>query len=183
MLAAALVLAAAVGALAFLLWPDSRAPESYGGIPSWLPKPKVEVGRVVVASAAHPALAIEGDTISVRLAHGRVAATTVGPSVPEEGQFPVPPTTPCTFTITLSRAAGIVPLKERAFTILDERGELHHPRVTGAGGAALPRVVAAGRSVTLTVRDVLPTGNGQLRWAPGGGGRPVVSWDFDVEID
>jgi hypothetical protein len=42
--------------------------------------------------------------------------------------------------------------------------------------------VARGRTVTLTVTTVLPTGNGQLRWAPAGA-RPVVSWDFDVEID
>jgi hypothetical protein len=28
----------------------------------------------------------------------------------------------------------------------------------------------------------LPTGNAQLRWAPGTA-KPVVSWDFEVEID
>ena len=67
--------------------------------------------------------------------------------VPEEGKFPVPPTTRCTFTA----ASGAVPLAERAFTILDERGRL-------------------------------PTGNGRLRWAPTGA-KPIVSWDFDVEID
>jgi hypothetical protein len=32
------------------------------------------------------------------------------------------------------------------------------------------------------VSDALPTGNGRLRWAPVGV-KPVVSWDFDVEID
>jgi hypothetical protein len=73
-------------------------------------------------------------------------------SPPEEGQFPVPATTPCTFTITL------------------------------AGGGPPPASAAPGKTVTLTISAVLPTGNGQLQWAPQGG-RPVVSWDFDVEID
>jgi hypothetical protein len=29
---------------------------------------------------------------------------------------------------------------------------------------------------------VLPTGDGGLEWAPEGA-RPIVAWDFDVEID
>lgn len=154
----------------------------YGGIPSWLPTPTLPVGRVVAASAAHPWLAIEGDTVSVHLAHGQVLATAAGPAVPEKVQFPLPPTSPCTFTITFTRAAGRVPLRSAAFTILDELGHLHHPRVTAKGGGPPAANVAPGRTVTLTLRDVLPTGNGQLRWAPKGA-KPIVSWDFDVEID
>ncbi len=153
----------------------------YGGIPSWLPKPKVAVNRIAAASVAHPWLAIEGDTVSVRLAGGRVLATAVGPAVPEEGRFPVPATTRCSFTVTFTAASGSVPLRARDLTILDELGGVHHPRVTAAGGA-LPRFVRPGRSVTIAVSAVLPTGNGQLRWAPAAA-RPVVSWDFDVEID
>jgi predicted lipoprotein with Yx(FWY)xxD motif len=33
----------------------------------------------------------------------------------------------------------------------------------------------------LTVYAVLPTGNGRLQWSPAG--KPIVSWDFEVEID
>jgi hypothetical protein len=120
--------------------------------------------------------------VSVRLAHGQVLATAVGPAVPEAGQFPLPPTSPCTFTITFARASGRVPLRSSAFTIIDELGHLRHPRVTASGGRPLAAGVAPGRTVTLTLRDVLPTGNGQLRWAPGGA-KPIASWDFDVEID
>ena len=54
--------------------------------------------------------------------------------------------------------------------------------MTARAAAPLPRAVAPGRTVTLTVSDVLPTGNGRLRWAPQGAA-PIVSWDFDVEID
>jgi hypothetical protein len=50
-------------------------------------------------------------------------------------------------------------------------------------GGLLPARVAPGpHPVTLTASAVLPTGNGTLRWAPDGQ-RPVVSWDFAVEVD
>jgi hypothetical protein len=154
----------------------------YGQLPSWLPKAKVVTGRTLQASAAHPRLAIEGDTLAVRLRAGNVLATTVGPEVPEDGQFPVPATSPCRFTVTFTAAAGAVPLEPGAFTILDELGHLHHPRVVAAHHGVLPARVQPGQTVTLVVSDVLPTGGGRLRWAPEGT-RPIASWDFDVEID
>jgi hypothetical protein len=160
----------------------ATAATSYGQLPGWLPKAKVPVGRVLQASSGHPRLAIQGDSVSVRLSHGRVLATTVGPEVPEDGQFPVPQTSPCTFTVTFTAAGGAVPLDARAFTILDELGHVHHPRVTTAHGGIPPARVRPGQTVTLKVSDVLPTGGGRLRWAPGGS-RPIASWDFDVEID
>jgi hypothetical protein len=154
----------------------------YGGLPTWLPTAAVPVGRVATASPAHPWLAVEGDSVRVELPHGQALATAVGPAVPEEGQFPVPATTPCTFTLTLTGTSGTIPLRPAAFTIRDEQGQLHYPKVTAPGGRPLPASAAPGTAVTLTISAVLPTGNGQLQWAPQGGG-PVVSWDFDVEID
>lgn len=161
--------------------PSNASSAKYGQIPSWLPKPKIRVGRTAVATAKHPWLALEGDTVSVRLAHARVLATAVGPAVPHEGQFPVPASTPCTFTITFTAASGAVPLNAKAFTIIDEYGHLHHLRVTATGGSPPPHIVP-GRTVSLTATDVLPTGSGRLRWAPHRAA-PIVSWDFDVEID
>ncbi len=158
------------------------SPAKYGGLPSWLPKPKLPVDRIVAASAAHPALAIQGDTVSVHLARGQTMATAVGPAVPEEGRFPVPATSPCSFTVSLAAGRGTVPIRPQAFTILDELGRIHHPRVTSRNGAPVPAHLEPGRIITLTVRAVLPTGGGRLRWAPDGT-RPIVSWDFDVEID
>jgi len=105
--------------------------------------------------------------------------TTVGPEVPEEGQFPVPP---CTFEVTITRVSASVPVAAGDFTIVDELGQLHQPQVTTITGGPPPASATPGRTLALTVQDVLPTGSGTLRWAPGGG-RPVVSWDFDVEID
>jgi hypothetical protein len=161
---------------------DAAAAARYGQLPSWLPKARVATGRVLRASAARPRLAIEGDSVAVALRAGSVLATTVGPAVPEDGRFPVPPTSPCSFTVTLTAAKGSVPLSRGAFTILDELGHLHHPHVTAAHGGVLPPRLRPGQTITLDVSDVLPTGGGRLRWAPESA-RPVASWDFDVEID
>jgi hypothetical protein len=170
------------GAAVLLTRQGGSSAGSYGQIPSWLPKPTVQVGRVLAASAAHPSFAIEGDTVSVELPHGRVLATAVGPSVPEEGRFPIPPTTRCLFTLKLTRISGSVPLRPGAFSSIDERGRLHRLRVSVAGGRAVPASARPGQTVTLVLRGVLPTGNGRLQWTPTGP-NPIVSWDFDVEID
>lgn len=156
--------------------------EKYGGLPSWLPKPRVRVNRLLSANSAHPALAIQGETISVGLPRGHVLATAAGPEVPEEGHFPVPATTHCSFVVTLAAARGAVPVAAAAFTLVDDLGHVHHPRVTALHGGPLPREAPPGKTVSLKLSDVLPTGDGALEWAPGGG-RPVVGWDYTVEID
>lgn len=156
--------------------------EKYGGLPSWLPKSKTPVGRMVQASAAHPRLGIEGDTIIVHVGRAQVTMTVVGPQVPEEGKFPVPTTSPCAFDVTLTRASAPVALRGADFTVLDELGHLHFLRITARGGGSMPATIRPGQSLTLIMRAVLPTGNGTLRWSPQSP-RPVASWDFDVEID
>jgi len=149
----------------------------------WLTRAAVPAADpVVTATASRPRLAIEGDTVAVRLRSGRAMVTAVGPAVPEEGQSPVPATSPCTFTITLAAVRGSIPLASRDFTFLGEHGARNGARVTLRNGGRLPRRIVAGRPVTLKVSAVLPVGNGQLRWTPSGA-RPTVSWDFDVEID
>jgi hypothetical protein len=184
-IAAGIVLAVVAVSLGVILergGGEASAASRYGQLPSWLPKAKVSTGRVLLATSARPRLAIEGDTVSIALPHGHVLATTVGPAVPEDGRFPVPSTSPCSFIVTFTAAAGAVPLQTSSFTILDELGHVHHPRVTAAHGRALPGSVRPGQTVTLDVSDVLPTGGGRLRWAPESS-RPIASWDFDVEID
>ena len=163
--------------------PSAQASKAkYGGVPSWLPKATVRVGRVVTATPAHPRLAIEGDTVAVRLPGGRAMVTAVGPQVPEEGAFPVPATSACRFAVTLAAVHGSVPIGSHAFSFLSEHGQVHRARLTLRTGGRPPSRVTAGHPVTVRLSAVLPTGNGQLRWAPLGG-RPVASWDFEVEID
>jgi hypothetical protein len=120
--------------------------------------------------------------VLVKVAHGQAMATAVGPQVPEIGKVPVPATTPCTFLLTFAKVSGDVPLSASAFAIEDEDGNLVHPVVAAYGGGRLPATVPAGKTTSITIKDVLPTGQGELRWAPLGG-RPIVAWDFDVEID
>jgi len=155
---------------------------AYGGLPRWLPRATVPARRILRASSARPVLAIQGDTVSIDLRTGRALATAVGPTVPHEGVFPVPSSSPCTFIVTFTAASRTIPLSRSAFTIVDELGRLHHPRMSAIGGGAPPRLLLPGRTVSLRVHDVLPTGNGSLRWAPAGA-RPIVAWDFNVEID
>ena len=154
----------------------------YGGIPSWLPHAKVRAERTLVANPSHPVLAIQGNSVSIRLGGARVLATAVGPSVPEEGRFPVRPTSPCTFVISLSTKSGIIQLNPRAFTLVDDLGHLRHPSVSALGGGPPPRRIVAGERISLRLHAVLPTGDGGLSWTPSGD-RPIVTWDFTVEID
>jgi hypothetical protein len=161
---------------------QSTAIASYGGLPSWLPKAKIPVNRVLDASITHSVLTIQGTTVSVALPHGRALATAVGPSVPEDGRFPVPPTSPCTFVVTFAHVSSAIPLSRQAFTLVDEYGHIRHPRVTSMDGGPPPTRIVPGRPLSLKIYDVLPTGDGGLEWAPYGG-RPLVSWDFNVEID
>ncbi|MFZ0091673.1 MAG: hypothetical protein WAL63_19375 [Solirubrobacteraceae bacterium] len=173
-----------LGAAALLLGAPAarRSHGTYGAIPSWIPKSNVTVGRIVTATPAHPWLAIEGDTVRVELAAGATMMTSVGPQVPEEGQFPVPQTTPCRFVVTFAAVHGSIPLSRRAFSFLSEHGHGTAARVALRGGGRLPSRITSGAPVTLSVSARLPTGNGELRWAPDGTA-PVASWDFDVEID
>jgi hypothetical protein len=109
-------------------------------------------------------------------------ATVVGPEVPEEGQFPVPATSPATFVLTFAKGTTAVPLDPADFTVTDEDGHLHHPRLTAMDGGPAPTSVPAGRTVSLKLSGVYPTGDGTVNWAPGTK-RPFVAWDFDIEID
>ena len=140
------------------------------------------VGRIVSASRAHPWVAIQGDTVAVRSRSARVLATVVGPAVPRTGSLAARTSTPCTFTVTLRAASGKVPLSPRAFAIVDELGQVQHPLISGAGGSALPARLTPGRTITLSARAVLPVGAGRMTWSPDAGA-PIVSWDFDVELD
>jgi hypothetical protein len=171
--------------LLLFVWGPLRshpAADRYGGLPGWLPRSSAPVGRTVVATVDHPQLGVEGDTVLVELARSSGLVTAVGPQVPESGEFPVPAVTPCSFTVTLVGRAGQLPVGADGFSLVDEEGRVHVPTVAASPERAVPSAVGPGGTLTLTLDAVLPTGSGELRWSPQGGA-PVVSWDFDVEID
>jgi hypothetical protein len=68
------------------------------------------------------------------------------------------------------------------FTLIDERGEPHAPKVTGLHGGAPPMQVLPGHPVSLKLHAILPTGDGAVAWSPTGGAT-IASWDYAVEID
>ena len=146
--------------------------QRHGGIPAWLGAIKSGSAASLRAAPGHPVLAIQGDTVTADV-HGReLRATAVGPDVPVAARRGSGVAVPATFTVTMRGAGSAAAIRPAALTIVDELGRLHHPRVS---------VARHGRTVTLTVHDALPVGNGQLRWAPDGG-RAIVAWDFDLEL-
>ncbi len=163
--------------------PAKTLGNTYGYVPAWLGTSRVAVSRVVTASAEHPWLAIQGDTVRVELPKAQVLATASGPSTPEQGHFPVPTTSPCTFTVTLTAASAPIAITPQQFATIDEQGRLHTLKVTNLNGGPVPSDIAPGRTVDLKMYAVLPTGQGRIMWAPVAGRKPVVQWDFDVEID
>ncbi|MGA2455149.1 MAG: hypothetical protein ABSG93_16690 [Solirubrobacteraceae bacterium] len=180
---AAIVLAIGLGVVALTAGHGKASLKlKYGGLPSWLPKSTFNPNEVLQASLRKPVLAIQGNTVSINLAGGHVLAELVGPTVPEDGKFPVPRTSPATFILTLSHASGVVPISPGAFALVDERGTVRHPAITAVGGGALPTRVPPGKTLSLRMHDVIPTGDGGLLWKPEGR-HAIVSWDFNVEID
>jgi hypothetical protein len=162
--------------------PAGSGDATYGTLPSWLPRATVPVGRIVQASIAHPWIGIEGDTVVVHMNGHAVDATLVGPQVPSEGHFPLPKTTPCTFYLTLTKASGPIPITPRNIAIFDERGHRYQPTMQSQSGGPLPTRIGPGRSVTLRLDTVLPTGSGEVVWTSNGT-TPIVSYEFVTEID
>lgn len=118
----------------------------------------------------------------VSLRGARLLATAVGPSVPMNGQAPVPATTPVTFVVTFSHVTAPVPLRHGSFVLVDELHRIHHPRMTAIDGGAPPPQLRPGPPVSIKLHAILPAGDGGLEWRPTGT-RAIAGWDFNVEID
>jgi hypothetical protein len=160
----------------------SPAPSAgYGSLPSFLPTASFQPDSVLTGSAARPALTTEGDGVRVSLPGAAVLATVSGPVVPGEGLPFQAPATTCTWTVTLSDASADVAIVVADFSTLDHLGVVYQVN-TVPGMAAPPAMMVPGQTATFMLRAVMPTGEGLLRWAPGGQ-NIVASWDFEVEND
>lgn len=154
---------------------------SYGNLPTFLPTDSFRPDSILTGTAARPALTAEGDTVEVHTGTGTVLASVTGPEVPGEGLPHETEQTTCTWTVQLRGATESVPIDIADFTTLDQLGTVYHP--TLVPGAPVPaRVVAPGQTVTFELRTIMVTGEGLMRWAPGGAGT-LASWDFEVETD
>lgn len=162
---------------------DGGASARYGSLPAYLRnKQAAPANQVLSASAAHPAIAIQGNSVVLDLAHGSALATAVGPDVPDRIQGSADLHTPATWDLTFANVHGTVPISPRLFTITDEQGMLLLPQVSVVGGGPLPKIAPTGRPFTLRLTTVVSVGDGKLRYAPGGGPW-LAEWDFDVETD
>jgi hypothetical protein len=118
--------------------------------------------------------------VKVDLRAGRVVALVTGPTVPPF-VAPPPPAVTATFTVSLTHASGIVPVRPSDFTITDQLGRTFEPTLV-IGEKAPPATVPDGSSVEFQLTAVVPTGEGRMHWSPTGD-QAIVSWDFIVEND
>ena len=162
---------------------DGEPGARYGNIPAYLrDKQAPPPNQVLSATAAQPAMAIQGNSVLLHLAHGSALATAVGPDVPDRIQGSADLQTPATWELTFVDVHGTVPISPRLFTITDEQGMMLLPHVSVVGGGQLPNSVPPGRPFTLRLSTVVSVGDGKLRYAPGDRSW-LAEWDFDVETD
>jgi hypothetical protein len=152
-------------------------------LPSFLPTDTINArtDRVLLGTAAHPALTSQGDAVDVRTPSWSARAVVSGPVVPGEGLPYETQSTTCTWTVTLSHATGRVPISLGDFNGIDHLGTSY--RMSFVQGQPLPpSVLLPGHSVTFKLRAYEATGEGIMRWAPVGQ-KIVAEWDYEVEND
>jgi hypothetical protein len=153
------------------------------GYPSFLPKSTLHFrsDALVVGTTSQPALTSQGDPVKVVTSHWSVLVVVSGPEVPGEGLPYQAPTTTCTWTVTISRATGEVPVSVSDFDSIDDLGSVFLPYLV-PGQSRPPPVLRPGQRVSFEIRAGEPVGEGLMRWAPNG--RQIVAkWDFVVEND
>lgn len=153
------------------------------GYPSFLPAKTLHYDgdALLTGTARRPAVTSQGDPIRVVTPHWSVQAVVSGPEVPGEGLPYQAPTTTCTWTVTLSKASGPVPVDVADFNSIDVSGDVFHPALV-PGQPSPPAVLEPGRTTTFEIRAAEPAAEGLMRWAPGGK-HIVAKWDFVVEND
>lgn len=162
---------------------DNDAHARYGSLPADIRHRQAPpANQVLSATAARPAIAIQGVSVRLHLAHGAALATVVGPDIPTRIQGSADLHTPAVWDLTFADVHGTIPIAARLFSITDEQGQLLSPHVTVLGGTSPPHTVPAGRPFTLRLSTRVSVGDGKLRYAPTGG-RWLSEWDFDVETD
>jgi hypothetical protein len=151
--------------------------------PAFLPKktldPKVDVA--LTGTMARPALTVEGLAVDVRTRAFDVSVTVSGPIVPGEGLPYQPPSTTCTWTVTMKDASADVPVTLRDFHAVNHLGAFLVPKLV-PGEAPPPPILRPGKVLTFQLRGYQLVGEGTMQWAPDH--RHVVAiWDYEVEND
>jgi hypothetical protein len=153
----------------------------YGSLPGFLPPESFDTDRVLVGTAARPALTTEGDSVSVGSGQSPALATVSGPEVPGEGLPYQAEATTCTWSVTIRAGSQPVQIAAADFSTIDHLGAVYHPSFV-PGQPNPPVIVAPHASVTFELRAVMVVGEGLMLWAPDGT-HAVAKWDFEVEND
>ena len=152
------------------------------GYPSFLPARTLHFDgdALLTGTARKPALTSQGDPVRVLTPGWSAVAVVSGPEVPGGAALSGAPTT-CTWTVTLSKATGPVPVDPSDFDSIDDVGQTFHPALV-PGQPDPPSTLEPGQTVSFELRAAEPAAEGLMRWAPDG--RHIVAkWDFVVEND
>jgi hypothetical protein len=154
----------------------------YGGLPGFLPRTTLRTDATVASDAARPAVTSQGDAVRATLPDGRSVLVTVsGPETPGEGLPFQAAADTATWTVTMSKANGPVPVAVSAFSAIDSLGTVYRPQLV-PGQPRPPRVIRAGQHLRFELRAVMRVGEGDMRWAPMDNDL-LGTWDFVVEND
>ena len=155
---------------------DAVAPGA-GDYPVATAPPQVLATPVV--SDGHYQLVAAGEPVVVRRAGGVTVVDAAGPDLSPvavaAGQAPVQQA-PGTLTVTVRPDSGRLDLQAAGFVALDEAKNRIPLRADRASSSSAP-----GHPATLRLSAVFPAGHTTLTWQPAG--KPLVTWDFMVELD
>ncbi|MDX6207707.1 MAG: hypothetical protein QOE24_98 [Frankiales bacterium] len=160
---------------------SKQADTTYGALPSFLPSDAVQADSELVGSVSKPAVTSQGDSVKAEVGAGSVSIVVAGPEVPGVGLPNPPEGTTCTWTVSLHGATTAVPVDAADFTAIDHLGKLYRPALV-PGQPVPPKSLLPGKTVSFELRAYMATGEGLMRWSPGGKAT-VASWDFVVETD
>ena len=152
---------------------------SLGAVP--IPTPDTTL-PVPVASAGRLQLVSMGNTVRAVLGAGMTATVTAsGPAQAVTTPQPITqgsrPDTPGTIAVTVVAGAKDVVFRTADLVCRDDTGTI--VPLTAVGGGTL--TVRGGTTAKAVVSGVFRSGAAQLTWQPGG--RPLVLWDFTIELD
>lgn len=134
---------------------------------------------VPVASAGHYRLVAAGEPVRVQLGTAVVRAQMTGPEVDTSGLRPgqVPPTSARgVVTVLLSAESGSVTVPSRTFLALGEKQDVIRVKPDRPSVQLSP-----GHPQVLHLSTTFEAGHATLTWQPEG--KPLVTWDFVVELD
>ncbi|MDH6126354.1 hypothetical protein [Kitasatospora sp. GP82] len=134
---------------------------------------------VPTASPGHAQLVAMGDAVRLDLGpqQGQITATGPDLELPAPAPGKAPPTqSRGTITVTLQVPAGSDVLSADALTATDELGRTVPLTADTASATATP-----GHSAVLRLAGTFAAGHSTLTW--GKAGKPLTTWDFEVELD